>query len=364
VQPRVIVTTAEAIPAKDLLARAERELELGELEAAARDFELLLVAGASRPLEARIRLGYARALEGMGELERATGELERRVVLVPEADAARLELLPRLLLLERFAEAGVVARAVSGAGVSPADQVLLSAALSLAQLAAGEPGEAEAALAPAWALWGEASDRERGPLGRSTAWVSFASGEIAAEAARQVGFDPVPDDVARVLEVRCRHMVAAQSAYAEAMRLQSGRLRLIAGQRIAVLYLELHRDILAAPLPRELSGTRQRPVAKGALLLRYEVLLEKAEQMLRITLEGTKDTMEARPVRRRVENALADVVTQRAAHAAEVEGLPASRDELRRILESLGAPSTAGGAGLRPVQKRDGQLTSGGSSSP
>jgi tetratricopeptide (TPR) repeat protein len=333
----MIVTVDEALPTEELLERAERRLEKGELELAQKDFEILLQARQKPDVEARVRLGYARVLEGRGRLTEAAEQLELRLSLVgpDEVDSARIELIRRLLLLERFADAWTVGRSVERARLSTGDRIVLQASEGLALVAEGDPDRAEAALAPAWAALEAAGEAGERRLAAAAALVEFASGDISAVRARRILFDPVPDDVRSILEARCRHLVTAQSAYGDAMRLERGALRLLAGERIARLYVELHRDILAAPLP---PGSGQADIAEGALLLRYDVLLQKAEQMLRITLEGTATSEATQAFRRSVEVELERLLAQRAAYAQKLEGLSISKDDLGRVLDSLGPP--------------------------
>jgi tetratricopeptide (TPR) repeat protein len=340
----VIVTTNEAIPVAELLSRAEASVLSGAFAEARRDFELLLRASHAPELQGRIHLGYARALEGEGLLPLAAEQLELRVSLVKddERDRARMDWVACLLLLQQFEEAGALLGEVDPVRLDPASRVLLGAAKALSLVMKGEDAPAESALSPAWLAVEEGGAVMTPEMKRAAAWLSFADGEIEALRARSIRFDPVPSDVHGVLEARCRHMVAAQAGYAETMRLQAGRLRLLAGQRIAELYLGLHHDLVTAPLGSSVSeGTSQAAVARGALLMRYEVLLEKAEQMLRITLQGTPDTLAATAMRERLDAALLDVVERRTAARNAVDDLPVPRNDLARILESLGAPPTA-----------------------
>lgn len=340
----VIVTTSEAIPVTELLARAEARVFAGAYAEARRDFELLLHGPRVPELQGRIHLGYARALEGEGLLTLAAEQLEIRISFVgdDERDRARMDWVVCLLLLEQFEQAGARVDDVDRARLDAEGRVLLGAAKGLALVMKGDAAGAEAALSPAWAEVEESGPVMNLEMKRAAAWLSFADGEVEALRARSIRFDPLPDDVHGVLETRCRHMVAAQAGYAETMRLQNGRLRLLAGQRIAELYLSLHHDLVTAPLgPSVTEGTSQAAIARGALLLRYEVLLEKAEQMLRITLQGTPDTLSARTVRERLDMALLGVVERRTAARSAVDDLPVQRNDLTRILESLGAPPTA-----------------------
>jgi hypothetical protein len=253
-----------------------------------------------------------------------------------------MDLVTCLLLLEEFERAGALLEDVDPARLDAEGRVILGAAKALALVMKDEPALAETALSPAWLEVEESGAVMSREMKRAAAWLSFADGEVRALEARSIRFDPLPDDVHGVLEARCRHMVAAQAGYAETMRLQTGRVRLLAGQRIADLYLSLHHDLVTAPLgPSVTEGTSQAAVARGALLLRYEVLLEKAEQMLRITLQGTPDTLSARSARERLDAALLEVVERRAAARSAVDELPVQRNDLTRILESLGAPPTA-----------------------
>jgi len=343
----MIVTVDEALPTEELLERAEHRLEAGELELAQKDFEVLLGARHQPAFEARVRLGYARVLEARGQLKEAAEQLELRLSLVEpdEAHSARVELIRRLLVLERFADAWTVGRPIERARLSTGDRLVLQASEGLALASQGEPDRAESALAPAWAALEEAGEAGERRLAAAAALVEFASGDIAALRARRILFDPVPDDVRSVLEARCRHLVTAQSAYGDAMRLERGALRLLAGERIARLYTELHRDILAAPLP---PGTGRADLAEGALLLRYDVLLQKAEQMLRVTLDGTVSSEATQPFRTPVEAELERLLARRAAYAQKLEGLSVSRDDLARVLDGLGPPLDSNAPQARP----------------
>lgn len=340
----VIVTTAEAIVVAELLQRAEARVLSGEFALAMKDFELLLRGAHVAELEGRIYLGYARALEGEGLLPMAAEQLEIRTTVVAEdeRDRARMDWVASLLLLERFEQAGAAVEGIDPERVGPEGRVVMAAAQALALATKGELAGVEKLLSAAWAEREGSGEVLSLDMKVAAAWLSFAEGEAEALRARRIGFDPLPEDVHAVLEARCRHMVSAQAGYAESMRLQTGRLRLLAGQRIADLYLLLHQDLVTAPLgPTVAEGTEQATIARAALLLRYEVLLEKAEQMLRITLQGTPETASARTVRERLDVALREVVERRTAARNTVDDLPVTRGDLTRILESLGAPPTA-----------------------
>ena len=346
----MIVTTEEAMVVMDLVLRAERRAELGQLDLAAKDYELLLSARHGPELEARVRVGYARVLHARGELERAADQLELRLPLVSahELDAARIELLRCWLLLERFADARTLGQSIDRAGLLPEDRVLLGASDALGLAALGQADPADAVLAKAWSeLEVQAENREPAP-GLPAALLALAGGDVAALRARRIQFDPVPKDVPAELERRCRNMVTAQSAYADAMRLERGHVRLLAGARIAALYQDLHRDILAAPLPAGFTAGEARQLAEGALLLRYRVLLEKAEQMLRITLSGTEPSRATAPRRQELEARLAALSAQRAAQARRLGELPVQASELERVLDTLG-PAFDSGAEAAPA---------------
>lgn len=347
----VIVTTEEATLVQDLLLRAERRLELGQLELAVQDFELLLAAGHAPPLEARIRLGYALALESRGDLQAAVEQLALRIPLVAagQVDAARLELVRRLLLLERFAAARARGQEVDRAAAPVEDRVLLWATDALALVTLGDVDRADAVLVPAWSALEVAAETGKPVANLPAAWVAFAAGEAAALRAHRIAFDPVPDNVPASLEQRCQHMVTAQSAYAEAMRLERGRVRLLAGARIAELYRDLHADILRAPLPAGFAAGDARELAEGAILLRYRVLLEKAEQMLRITLSAAPPSRATAALRLELEAKLADVSEERTAQARKLEALPVAPSELERVLATLGPAFESAPAAAAPL---------------
>jgi hypothetical protein len=105
---------------------------------------------------------------------------------------------------------------------------------------------------------------------------------------------------------------------------------------------------LAAPLPATFAAPEKRKLAEGAVVLRYRVLLEKAEQMLRITLSGTQPTRRTAPVRRELEASLEEVSQERAAHARALAELPVAASELERILATLG-PAFDSGPGAVPA---------------
>jgi hypothetical protein len=345
----VIVTTEEAMVVQDLLLRAERRLESGQLDLAARDFELLLAAPHRPLLEARVRLGYALSLEGRGDLAAAANQLELRLPLVEreQLDAARLELVRRWLLLERFAAARALAGLIDHDAARSDDALLLHASDALGLVELGDADGADAVLVPAWSALEDKADKGASAQSFAAALVAFAAGEVAALRAGEVGFDPVPEDVQATLEERCRHMVAAQSAYADAMRLDRSQVRLLAGARIAKLYRELHAELLAAPLPAAFAAADKRRLAEGAIVLRYRVLLEKAEQMLRITLSGTPPSRATEPRRQELEATLAAVSQERAANAQLLEGLPVAASELERVLATLGPTFESATAGPR-----------------
>ena len=122
---------------------------------------------------------------------------------------------------------------------------------------------------------------------------------------------PVPADFVDVFEQRCRALLDAQNAYTEAMRSRHAHWSAMAGYRIGELYQKLHGETLEIPPPSTARSEAQKQLFRGALRLRYRILLEKGLKMMAGTVrlgertgEGLKWVERARQAKVALQQAL------------------------------------------------------------
>ncbi|MBI2389757.1 MAG: hypothetical protein HYV09_09210 [Deltaproteobacteria bacterium] len=185
------------------------------------------------------------------------------------------------------------------------------------------------------------------PPPHNAAAVHFARGDLLRAEGDAMAFlddkDPsapiVAADFPVKMEARCQKILDAQDAYIDAINTRELAWAVRAGLRVATMYIELHRDVLAIPPPKSATTDEKKQLFKGAMRLRYRILLEKGLGTLDRTLNletavGAKTAWleHARKAKATVEKQLAD-------EKAELAKLPYSEEELKKALDNLSKKS-------------------------
>lgn len=181
------------------------------------------------------------------------------------------------------------------------------------------------------------------PPPQNAAAVHFARGDLIRAQGDALVFldetDPqkpiVSADFPVKLETRCQKILDAQDAYVDAINTRELRWAVRAGLRVATMYLDLHRDVTAIPPPKSATTDEKKQLFKGAMLLRYRILLEKGLGTLERTLNletkaGAKSTW-----LEHARKAKATVEKQLETEKSELRKLPYTEEELKKALDLL-----------------------------
>nr|PZN20387.1 MAG: hypothetical protein DIU78_19310 [Pseudomonadota bacterium] len=335
-----MVTPDEATSIPELYERALQIAHEGRYEEAASAFERIVALDPHGELadDALFQAAHERDRSGALDLAaRRYQDLARTYPHSPLALPALVRAVRILCHLERWQEAGELASTVLAreGELGPFDRVLLHAARALERLAANDEPAASSYVERGRSLIDEHALDAAGRISRDLAALYFALGELRRRRAERIGFVPLPADFATVLERRCELLLAAQSAYSDAMRAYDAHWSTMAGVRVGELYAALHRDLMRIT-PLSGDTPEKRRLFEGALRLRYSVLLEKALGMVEHTLGMAERTGERSAWVDQARRLRADLQAEVRAEQAALDRLPYSRATLEAALEELG----------------------------
>jgi hypothetical protein len=229
-----------------------------------------------------------------------------------------------------------------------------SSLLAHGDLAAGDRGEALAlqaialveakelvtadkdVLAAERLLFPQGDDSIAPPQNAAAFW--FAKGEVLRAKGALVSLNPPPPDFGAKMEARCQAILDAEDAYVEAIKTGQLRWAVRSGVRVASLYTALHADLIAIPPPSSATTDAKKELFKGAMSLRYRILLEKGLGTLEHTLNlepttGVKSAWFARA--REARDALNKELE---AEKASLKKLPYTEEQLQKALDDLSKP--------------------------
>jgi tetratricopeptide (TPR) repeat protein len=338
--PRIVVTPLEVRDIEELYEQARLVLAAGQPVEAARLFDQVHRLDPQGPLAPEALYHSAAAHEKKGNLAASVWRLEQLVSRFGSHQLARVALTRAVwlraqlddwqragelaeLLLARFGDLGPLQRVIAHSGV----------ALQLVEL-----GEVERA------LWHVEKGRTvvedhrldaAGRLPRELAPLYYALGEVRRVRASQIRFVPLPDNFAVTLEQRCQLLLDAQSAYSDAMRAYDPHWSGMAGYRVGELYQTLHRDLMRIEPPPSADTAQLARLFRGAMRLRYSILLDKALAMVDHTLAMAERSGERSGWVLRAEQAKRAIEAARRAEHEAIERLPYTRAELKSALDQL-----------------------------
>jgi hypothetical protein len=207
---------------------------------------------------------------------------------------------------------------------------------------------AEKTIATAVKLLEQKDKPDEIPPPHNTGAVRFAKGDLLRAQASAIVFldekDPkasiVVADFPAKMELRCQKILDAQDEYVESINTRELKWAVRSGLRVATMYIDLHDAVVAIPPPKSATTEDKKQLFRGAMLLRYRILLEKGLGTLdrALNLEkavGAKSTWleQARKAKAAVEKQLAD-------EKAELGKLPYTEEQLKRALDDLSKKSS------------------------
>lgn len=202
---------------------------------------------------------------------------------------------------------------------------------------------ADKSLVQAQKLFDQKGKPDDEPPPQNVAAVSFARGDLLRAQGDAIAFLDAKDTKAPIvsadfpvkLETRCQKILDAQDAYVDAINTRELRWAVRAGLRVATMYLDLHHDVIAIPPPKSATDDDKRQLFKGAMMLRYRILLEKGLGTLERTLNLETKAGAKSAWLEHARKAKASVEKQLAEEKSELGKLPYSEDELKKALDLL-----------------------------
>ena len=338
--------------ASEVFARAKAEMDLGKLAHARALFDRVVVAARAEDptvLSALARAAaYDAALcsERLGENKDARDRYAALAADAPDSvDATDAQLRRARLDVEieddadlAKSSAGLLARKELGLG----DRAEALALQSLALVHAGDLASAQKDLLGAEKLLEQLAPGDAPPPPQNAAAVWFAKGEAIRARGLTIALNPPPPDFSAKMEARCQSILDAEDAYVDAIKTEQLQWAVRAGVRVASLYGDLHDDLMSIEAPKSVTTDAKKSLFRGAMRLRYRILLEKGLGTLERTLNleqttGVKSTWfeHARQARAKLDKQLAD-------EKAELAKLPYTEEQLKKALDDLakGEPKT------------------------
>lgn len=173
--------------------------------------------------------------------------------------------------------------------------------------------------------------------------VRFAKGDLhRAEALAIVFVDPsnptapiVSAEFPAKMELRCQKVLDAQDEYVESINTRELKWAVRSGVRVASMYLELHEAVVAIPPPSSATTEAKKQLFRGAMLLRYRILLEKGLGTLDRTLNLEKAVNAKSAWLEHARKAKTTLEKQLVDEKAELAKLPYTEAELKKALDDL-----------------------------
>lgn len=342
---RTIVSSQEALAARELLVRGKRRLSEQVYAEAAEDLDLVVAQDPTGPWLAEALFYSAHAHEGQNDHAGAASRFARLGQEFPRstfAREARLRALRLYVYLEQWTRAGILANEFMAAYPTrvPREELVVHGAQALALIeGAAVTHEAQqraaAHVAVARRVIAQYQLDGAGHIPRDLAQVYFAWGELKRLEGEDVTFDPLPPDFPAHLERRAQLLLDAQRAYSDVMRAYDAHWSAMAGYRVAELYQRLHRDIVQAPRPSGVGTERQKFLFEAAVRLRYTILLKKGLGMIDHTLAMATRTNEHSAWVNKARAARQQLFEAYAQEQAAVDASPYTREDLERALVEL-----------------------------
>lgn len=177
----------------------------------------------------------------------------------------------------------------------------------------------------------------------NAAAVHFARGDLLRAEGNAIAFtDPehpgapiVSADFPIKMETRCQKVLDAQDEYIESINTRDLRWAVRSGVRVASMYIDLHAAVIAIPPPKAATTEEKKQLFRGAMLLRYRILLEKGLGTLDRTLNLEKAVNAKTTWLDHARKAKATLEKQLLDEKAELAKLPYTEAELKKALDDI-----------------------------
>ncbi len=284
-----IVTDKTTGTAAELRRRADEALLKPDYKAALEPLEALRAAEPS----ARVLLDLGAAYEALADRDKAKAryaELQRTYAGTPEARAGLFRQANLAAYGEAWAELSTLAEAILA--LTPSDDVSKMTGLGARGLARVEQGDdvhGMRDIEDGLDIMEATHYGSNGRLPVAAAQLQFGLAEVRRVRAEKIGLAVPTEEFLGKFEIRCAMLLAAQSAFTDAIRSEDARWAAMSGYRVGEMYRVLHRDLMAIP-PTKMANTKDKQQLFFSMMhVRYRVLLEKgADMMIRTIALGEK----------------------------------------------------------------------------
>lgn len=335
---QIIGTRAEGT-SKELLAKGERALLSQQWQEAVDAFEALLAGDPASANDPQVLYDLALAYEGLGDREKARARYREVVRRFPADPNARNALVREVSLdahLEDWPALGEVAEMIlARKDLDPAERMLGLGARGLSKIQAGEETLASRAIQQGLELMDETRYGATGQLPVAAAMIKYANGELRKYRSEKISLNPPGSDFVLKLEMRCAHLLDAQSSYADAIRSVDPQWAAMSGYRVGEMYRTLHHDLMLIPPTDKAKTEHDKQLFYGIMHVRYRVLLEKGMEMMKRTLALGERTGVGSAWMKRAETLKAEMDKALEEEKAILAKFPFTEEELQKALEIM-----------------------------
>ena len=335
---QIIGTRVEGT-AKELLAKGEHALLAQEWQAAVDAFEAVLAGDPAAANDPQLLYDLALAYEGLGDREKARARYRDVVRRFPNDPNARNALVREVSLdahLEDWTALGEAGEMIlARPDIDPAEKMLGLGARGLSKIQAGDDVAANRAIQQGLELMDETRYGATGQLPVAAAMIKYANGELRKFRSEKISLNPPGTDFLLKLEMRCAFLLDAQASYADAIRAVDPQWAAMSGYRVGEMYRTLHHDLMMIPPNDKAKTESDKQLFYGIMHVRYRVLLEKGDEMMKRTLALGDKTGVGAAWMKRAETLKAEMDQALEDEKATIAKFPFTEEELQKALDIM-----------------------------
>lgn len=335
---RVVGTPAE------ISARADLALAAGKWDEA---IELLETLAAASKIDDKLPIAaasiwgrLAAAYEGASRLDQAWETYERLATRFASSDEARAAVVRHTFLAAYLGKDTELARLgearLADPSVTERGRLLGLAARAIAAAHAGRDVPAMRDAQDGLDLGDRLGVGLSGRLPLDVALLHYALAEVRRVRSERITFeDKTPTEFLPAFTARCTGLLAAQSAYTDAIRSEDPRAAILAGVSLGELYMRVHHDVLAVPPSKKADTLEKRQIHDAMMRVRYRVLLEKGGDMMDRSLALGEKLHDRSPWMQKAKAGREAIATAIAAEHEKLKAYPFSEKEVEDALAIL-----------------------------
>jgi hypothetical protein len=341
VAERQVITPVDGGTVRELRRRGDLALREEKWQDAADAFRTLIAAAGvvDDPAVSTYLLDLGLAEEGLGDRARARAaylDLARRFPASVEARAAVLRTIAVDDYLEDWTALGTAATTVlARTDLDDLDRLTGLGARALSEVEAGDDSSAMRDIQEGLDLVDRSGLGATGRLPNGAAQLRFALAEVRRVRSERLALVPVTQEFPARLEERCRGLLDAQGAFADAMRAMDPHWTAMSAFRIGAMYEKLHGELVSIPPTEQAKTHAQQDLFFAMMHVRYRVLLEKGLEMMKRTVALGTQTTEVSPWVERAAAAQTEMTKAIEEEKAHLATLPYTEETIQAALVDL-----------------------------